>query len=228
MKIWLGKAESCSARSSCTHTMSKPLETKEVRGACSFTDSFVIAKTHIMTIRSTEPGSWFCIQCPFTSLKPHHLPRSASGKSLCQSSQIEFQHFPYWRKISFPHASSHNSLSVIKLVLSAFLMGFHKFSSPLSFWASCTLCQCQAHGFQLLLLIGVRATQSKDFFEVIHTSDFPSELAMIIFPLFSLFGTFPPFLSCWNASSFPIIAVASPLYLIYFSSFSVFPYKAFH
>lgn len=117
MKIWLGKAESCSARSSCTQTLSKPLETKEVRGACSFTDCSVIAKTHIMTIRSTEPGSWFHIQCPFTSLKPHHLPRSASGKSLCQSSQIEFQHFPYRGKISFPHASSHNSLSVIKLVL---------------------------------------------------------------------------------------------------------------
>lgn len=150
MKIWTGKAERCFA--SQTQTLSKPWKTKEIRGACSFTDSFVIDKTHNTIINSTEPVPCFASSVPLLlwhcrnlTIFPGHIQESHSVREV----KIEFQHFHYLGKISFSQASSIPSVTLnwYCQVLSAFLMGFHKFSSPLSFWSSCTLCQYQFHGF---------------------------------------------------------------------------------
>lgn len=162
---------------------------------------------------------------------PGHIQENHSVRPI----KTKFQHFHYWGRCLFPRL--HHTILSVALnwccqVLPAFLMEFHKFSFPLSFWASHTLCQYQVHGFQLSLLIGTRAVHRKDFFEVIHTSDFPSVIAMNNFssflfvrhisPIYSPAEMLHLFCLCY------CLAVALPLYLLYFSSFSVFPYKSFH
>lgn len=182
MKIWLGKAESCSARSS--HTLSKPLKTKETKRPCSFTDSSVIANTDKMTINITESVPWFASSVPLLlwhcgsfTIFPHQIQENHSVRAV----KIEFQHFHYSGKISFSQASSHNSLRGIKLLLSgavSFSDGISQIFISLECLSLLHLVSIPGSWLPAFTSEWHEGCPQQNFFEVIHISDFPSVLAM--------------------------------------------------
>lgn len=182
MKIWLGKAESSSARSS--HTLSKPLKTKETRRPCCFTDSSVIANTDKMTINITEPVPWFVSSVPLLLWHCRSLsifPRQIQENHSVRAVKIEFQYFHYSGKISFSQASSHNSLRGIKLLLSgavSFSDGISQIFISLEFLSLLHLVSIPGSWLPAFPTDWHEDCPQQNFFEVINISDSPSVLIM--------------------------------------------------